>query len=152
LEHFHAGDDRLPLVFAQTDDLNVIAHFAATALDAARSHRTAALDRKHVFDRHQEVLVHQTLGHWDIGVERVHQVVDALAGRVITRVLVGQVRPPADNGDFVAGELVLLEEVAKFHFHEFKQVGIIDGIDLVDEDHDPGHTYLAGQKDVFARL
>src|SRR3977135_4158602 len=59
-EHFDAGDDGL-LGVAQTDDLDFLADLDDAALDATGHNRTAARDREHVFDRHQERLVDRTL-------------------------------------------------------------------------------------------
>src|SRR5437764_473257 len=55
LEHFDAGDDRLPRV-AETHDLRFVAHLHDPALDTSRHHRAAALNREDIFDRHQERL------------------------------------------------------------------------------------------------
>ena len=46
------------------------------ALDAARDHRAAALDREHVLDRHQERLVDVADRVRDLAVERVDQLAD----------------------------------------------------------------------------
>ncbi len=58
----------------------------------------------------------------------------------------------ADDRDLVAGELVLVEQFAEFHLDQFEQFGIIDGVDLVEEDDDARHADLAGEQDVLAGL
>ena len=67
----------------QADDLDFVADLDLAALDAAGADRAAALDREDVLDGHQERLVLGALRRRDVGVQGVHQVVDALAGRVV---------------------------------------------------------------------
>ena len=56
------------------------------------------------------------------------------------------------TGIFVAGELVLGEQFADFQFDEVEQLGVVDEVDLVEEDDDLGHVDLAGEEDVLAGL
>ena len=48
----------LRLSGVKPDDLDFVAHLDDAPLDTARGHGAAAFDREHVFDRHQERLVH----------------------------------------------------------------------------------------------
>jgi hypothetical protein len=57
-----------------------------------------------------------------------------------------------DDGGVVAGEFVLGEQFAHFHFDEFEQFGVVDHVALVQEDDDVGHADLTGQQDVLAGL
>ncbi len=70
-----------------------------------------------------------------------------LAGR-----LHGRQGVAADDRHLVAGELVLAEQFAHFHLDQFEQLGVIDGVDLVQGDDDARHADLAGEQDVLARL
>ena len=75
LEHFDARDHRLAGV-AETDDFHFLADFADALFDTAGDHRAAALNREDIFNRHQERPVDDTFGNRDIGVDRIHQLVD----------------------------------------------------------------------------
>ena len=56
-------------------------------------------------------------------------------------------------GDLVAGEIVLLEQVANlFDFDELTELGVVEHVDLVQEDDDVRNADLAGEEDVLARL
>ena len=137
----------------QADDLDFVADLAVAALDTAGGHGAAALDREDVLDGHEERLVLFADGVRNVGVEGVHQLVDALAGLVVLAVGVkGGLGAAADDRDLVAGELVLGEQLAKLQLDEVEQLGIVDGVDLVQEDDDTGHADLTGQQDVLARL
>src|SRR4029079_9140446 len=67
-EHLDARDDRLLLV-ADADDLDFLADFDDAALDTAGDDGAATGDGKHVFDGHQERLVHRAppLPEWRVG-------------------------------------------------------------------------------------
>ena len=57
-----------------------------------------------------------------------------------------------DDGGVVAGEVVLGEQFAHFHFDQFEQFGVVDHVGLVHVDDDVGHANLTGQQDVLAGL
>jgi hypothetical protein len=57
-----------------------------------------------------------------------------------------------DDGGVVAGEVVLGEQLAHFHFDQFQQFGVVHHVALVQEHDDVGHAHLAGQQDVLAGL
>ena len=56
------------------------------------------------------------------------------------------------TGDVVAREVVLAEQLADLELDEVEELGIVDHVDLVEEDDDVGHLDLAGQQDVLAGL
>ena len=89
---------------------------------------------------HQERLVLLALRHRDVAVQGVHQLVDALAGRVVLAAASAWPASDvaADDRDLVAGELVLGEQLADFHLDQVEQLGVVDGVDLVEEDDDRG--------------
>ena len=57
-----------------------------------------------------------------------------------------------DDRGVVAGEVVLGEQFAHFHFDEFEQFGVVDHVALVQEHDDVRHADLTGQQDVLAGL
>ena len=75
LEHLDAGHDDLARVL-DADDLDLLADLDDAALDAAGGDGAPALDAEDVLDGHQEGLVDGPLGGRDVGVDRVHQLLD----------------------------------------------------------------------------
>ncbi|OPY60321.1 MAG: hypothetical protein A4E62_03199 [Syntrophorhabdus sp. PtaU1.Bin002] len=108
LEHFHARHHGLFLQ-AQTDDLNLVVDLHASAFHAAGTHGAATLNRKHIFNRHQERLVHIALRRREIRIHRVHQVHDALVGHRILIIIQRLQRRPADNRYLIAREIILFQ-------------------------------------------
>ena len=81
LEHLDAGHDDLAGRL-DADDLDLVADLDDAALDAAGRDRAPALDAEDVLDRHEERLVDRPLRGRDVGVDRVHQLLDRRVGRV----------------------------------------------------------------------
>jgi hypothetical protein len=50
------------------------------------------------------------------------------------------------------GKLYLESSSRHLELDEVEQLGVVDRVDLVEEDHDVGHLDLARQQDVLARL
>ena len=90
-------------------DLDLVADLHDAALDAAGGHGAAALDAEDVLDGHEEGLVDGPLGGRDVGVHRVHELLDAGVGGVVDAAggLQGLEGRAAHDGQVVAGELVL---------------------------------------------
>ena len=153
LEHLDAGDDDLAGGL-HADQLDLVADLDDAALDAPGGDRAAALDPEHVLDRHEERLVDRALGGRDVAVDRVHQLLDRGVGRVGR--VVGRLerleRAAAHDRDVVAREVVLAEQLADLELDQVEQLGVVDHVDLVEEDHDVGDLDLAGQQDVLAGL
>ena len=136
LEHLDAGDDR-SACRAEADDLDLVADLDHAALDPAGADRAAALDREHVLDRHQERLVDLADRLGDVGLQGLDQLQDRLAAwRPVGFARAG--RRAADDRDLVAGELVLAQQFADFHLDQLQQFRVVDQVDLVQEDHEPG--------------
>src|SRR6185369_7352436 len=108
LEHLDAGDDDLPGGL-DADQLDLVADLDDAALDAAGGDGPPALDPEDVLDRHQERLVDRPLRGRDVGVDRVHQLLDRLVrlgGRVVAG-LEGLQGAAPDDRQVVAREGVL---------------------------------------------
>ncbi|MNS84329.1 hypothetical protein D3C72_1181480 [compost metagenome] len=58
----------------------------------------------------------------------------------------------ADDRGVVAREIVLVQQFADFHFHQFQQLFVVHHVSLVQEDDDVRHAHLTRQQDVFAGL
>ena len=135
-------------------DLDLLAHLHLAALDAPGGHGAAALDAEDVLDGHEEGPIDGALRGGDVGVDRVHELGDAGVRRVgrVVGGLEGLQGGAADDGQLVAGELVLAQELADLELDELEQLLVIDHVDLVEEDDDVGHLDLARQQDVLAGL
>ena len=148
-EHLDARHRRLAAL-VEADDLDLVVDVNLAALDSARRHRAAALDREHVFHRHQERLVHLAHRLRDLRVQRLQQLVDRL---LPLRVAVQRrQRRSADDLRVVALELVLGQELADFHLHQVQHLRVFHRVALVQEHHDVVQTHLARQQHVLARL
>ena len=119
-------------------------------LHLAGHHRAPAGDGEHVLDRHQERLVELTarLGDELVTASISSRTPSCAVGVALERL---ERRHPHDRG-VVAGELVLVEQLADLHLDELEQLLVIDHVDLVQGHHDRGHADLAGQQHVLTGL
>ena len=153
LEHLDAGDDDLAGRL-DADQLDLVADLDDAALDPAGGDGPPALDAEDVLDRHQERPVDRPLGGRDVGIDRVHQLLDGLVGLVAGVVggLEGLQGRAADDRDVVTREVVLGQQLADLELDEVEELLVVDHVDLVEEDDDVGDLDLAGQQDVLAGL
>ena len=154
VEHLGAGNGGLDGVL-DADDLNLIANLDGATLDTAGNDGAAAGDGEHVLDGHQERLVSGAVRGLDPGVNSVHQLPNALVFRSMGILGLGNqsVQSGAlDDRGVVARELVGIEQLADFHFDELKQLGVVNLVNLVQEDEDVRNVNLAGQQQVLAGL
>ena len=82
LEHLDAGDHDLAGGL-DPDQLDLVADLDDAALDPPGGDRAPALDPEDILDRHQERLVDRSLGGRDVGIDRVHQLLDRGVGRIV---------------------------------------------------------------------
>ena len=150
-EHFHARAGRL-LRGLDADDFDFVADADHTAFDTARHNGTAAGNREHVFDRHQERLIQSALRRRDVVIERFGELHDGLFAEFTRVAFQSELGRTLDDRDRVAREVVARQKFADFHFNELEQFRIVNHVALVQVDDDVGNTHLAGQKDVFTRL
>src|SRR5260221_7154517 len=150
-EHFDAGTDGLLRDF-QADDLDLFADLDDAALDTTGDDRAATGDGEYVFNGHQEGAVQGALRLGDVVVEGVGQLHDGAFAHVAGVAFHGFQCRAFDDGNVVAGEVVLGQEFADFHFDEFEQFGVVNHVAFVQEHDDIGHADLAGEQDVFAGL
>ena len=149
-EHLDAGDDRGAVCVWMPTISHGVARVDDALLDAARGHRAATRDREDILDRHQERLVQRPLGLRDVRVELLGEIEDLLD---VLLVAVQRLQRRADDeGDVVARELVLAEQVAHLDLDELQQLLVVDHVRLVEEHDDVRHAHLTGEQDVLARL
>src|SRR4051794_14150974 len=153
LEHLDAGHHDLA-VGVDADDLDLVADLDDAPLDPPGGDGPPALDPEDVLDRHQEGPVDRPLGGRDVGVDGIHQLLDRLVGLVagIVGCLEGLERAAPDDRDVVAREVVATQELADLELDKIEQLGVVDRVDLVEEDDDVGDLDLTGEEDVLAGL
>ncbi len=137
-------------VARKADDLDFLHLLEDAALHTTGGHGAATFDVEHVFDRQQEGLVDRALGYGDVLVHRRDELEDLLLTFGIA--VQGLEGRTLDDGDGVAGEFVLGEQVAHFHLDEVEQFGVVHHVALVQEDDERGHADLTGEQDVLAGL
>ena len=82
-EHFQTSDGGGQLLLLQTNDFHLIADMSSTTLNTTGSNGTTARNGHDILDGHQEGLVFLTIGVGDIGVNSVHQLLDAGVSRIL---------------------------------------------------------------------
>ena len=123
---------------------------ADATLDAARGDGATTGDGEDVLDGHEERLVGLAGGSRDVLVDSVHELPDGILIALVA--LEGLEGGAADDGDIIAGEVVLGEQVAGLHLDEVDELLVINHVALVEEDDDVGNADLAGEQDVLAGL
>src|SRR5712692_6827192 len=149
VEHLDAGHHRLAGV-VDADHLDFLVHLDLATLDPAGDDGATTFDREDVLDRHHERLVQGALRYRDVAVDGIHQLRDRVfpLGIALERLE----RRDLDDRDVFARELVLREQFTDLELDELQDLGIVDGVDLVEGDNDPRHADLARQQDVLAGL
>src|SRR5207249_10334156 len=120
-EHFDAGDDGL-LGVAESYDFDFLADLDDAALDTTGHNRTAARDREHVFDRHQERLVDRTLRLRNIRIHLLHQFQNRVVTKLRVLALQRRQRRALDDRNLVAREVVLRQQLANLKLDQLQQL------------------------------
>ncbi len=149
-EHLDTGDGGLGGGVADTEDLDLLTHLDDAALDTTGDDGATTGDREDVLDGHEERLVGVALGLRDVGVHRVHELADRVGPLLVA--VEGREGRHAHDGDVVAGELVLREELAHLHLDELDELLVVDHVALVQGDDQGGHADLAGEQHVLTGL
>src|SRR6185436_7913313 len=149
-EHLDAGYDGRVDLRVDAHDLDGVAGVHDALLDTAGRDRAAAGDREDVLDRHQERAVERTLGLRDVGVQHLGEIQDLLD--LLGVALEGLQRRALDHRRVVAGELVLVQQVADLDLDELEELLVVDHVDLVHEHDHVRHVHLASQEDVLTGL
>ena len=148
-EHFDTSNHGDHGVF-QADDLDGLVDLNDTTLDTAGRDGAAASDREDVFDRHQEGLVHLANRFSDLIIDGVHEFADSFfAFRGALKSCGGGA---TDDLGILTVELVLGQKIADLFLDEFEQIGIVDEIDLIQENHELWYADLAGKQNVLLGL
>ena len=148
-EHLDTGNDGV-LGILDADDLDGLVELELTALDTAGSNGTTAGDGHNVLNGHQEREVVVTSRRRDVLVDGLHELADSVHPLGVA--LESAQSGTTDDGDVVAGEIVLGEELTGLHLDEVDELVIVDHVAFVQEDDDVGNADLTGEQDVLAGL
>ena len=121
-----------------------------TALDTSGNNSTTTGDGEDVLDRHEERLLVLTDRDGDVLVDSGHELHNLVFPLGLS--VEGTKSRTADNGSVVTVEVVLAEKVADLHLDEVKHLGIVNKVDLVEENDHLRNVNLASEKDVLVGL
>ncbi len=151
-EHLDAGHDSR-LRIAQTNDLDLVVYLDDTTLNTTGHDRATSLNREDVLNRHHKGHVKHTRRLGDVGIESVHQLGDALGSGIVGIGYLGsRQRRTTHHGEVIAGEIILGQQLTHLHLNQIEQLGVVDEVNLVEEDDDRRHTDLTRQEDMLAGL
>jgi hypothetical protein len=148
-EHLNGGNDGAARFGGEADDFHFLAGFQNTSLHSPRDDGAAPSDAEDIFYGHQEGHVCGALRQGDVFVHGVNELPDCpapLAFPLTAPALVDLQGAPSDDRDFIAGELILVEQLPHFQFHQVNQFRVIHHVRLVDEDDDGGDADLPCQQ------
>src|SRR3989344_3277501 len=150
VKHFNAGDGRFGCRL-KTDNLDFLAYFDDTALDATGHDSAASFDGEDVFYRHKERLVELAHRHRQVAVERVGEFKNLFGPLIIKAFCFKRFETRAAD-DRRVGVALLLEEVFYFLLDEVDEVFVIYHVYFVEEYDDLRHADLARKQYVLAGL
>lgn len=152
LEGLNIGDLGLDDLVTLADELNLLVALENTTLDTARDDGTTASNGEDILNGHEEGLVKVTLGGRDPLVDGGKELVNLLATDLGALVLEGHESRAHDDRGLVTLEAVGVEELTHLHLDELKHLGVVNSIDLVDEDDNLLDTDLTGEQQVLTGL
>src|SRR6056297_1238302 len=150
-EHLHARAGGLRRIL-DTHDLHLVTHLDDAPLDTARDHRAATRNREHILHRHQKITVNRPLRLRNVVVHRINELVDRRYADVRLVTLERLQRRARHDRRVVTRKLVGRQKIANLHLHQLEQLLVVNHVRLVQVHHDVGHTHLARQQNVLARL
>lgn len=152
LEGLNIGNLGLDDLGALADNLDILVTLEGTTLDTARGDGTTAGNGEDILNGHEEGLVEVTLGGRDPLVDGLHEGIDLLNTDFGALVLEGAEGGTHNDGGLITIEAVAGEELTHLHLDELQHLGVVNGIDLVDEDDDALDTDLTGEEQVLTGL
>ena len=153
MEHLHTSHHRLARL-AEPYNLDFVAGFDESSLDAPRHYGAAPFDAEDVLYGHEERQVLRPIGHRHVVVHCLHELDDALDILIVGITLGFQSLECADpdNGNVFAGEVVVAKELSNLQLHQLQQFRIVHGVHLVQRHDDAGHVDLPRQQYVLPSL
>ncbi|KAI3479847.1 hypothetical protein L1887_58094 [Cichorium endivia] len=151
VEHLDTGERGLEGV-AETEDLDFGTLLDGASLHTAGHDGTTAGDGEDILDGHEEGLLEVTRRQVEPLVGLLHELEDGLLADLGVAALESGERGTGDDGRVLAIEAVGGEEVAHLHLDELEHLGVVDLVDLVDEDDELLDTDLLGEQKVLTGL
>jgi hypothetical protein len=152
LKGLDIGDLGLDRVLLVSNNLNLGILAQNTTLNTTRRDSTTTGDGENFLNGHQERLVEVTLGGGDPSVNGVHEFVNLLFTNLGLATFQSAKSGTEDDGGLFTLEAVGGQKFTHFQFDKFQHLGVLDGIDLVDEDDDLLDTDLTGEEQVLTGL
>jgi hypothetical protein len=152
LEGLDVGDLGLDGRAALADELDFLVPLQDTALDTARNDGTTTGNGEDILDGHEEGLFGVTGGCRDPGIDGLKELIDLGLTNLGLAALERAESGTHDDGCLVTLEAVAGQQLAHLHLDELQHLGVIDGVDLVDEDNDLLDTDLTGEEQVLTGL
>ncbi|GIX62114.1 uncharacterized protein BcabD6B2_15490 [Babesia caballi] len=147
-EHLEAHAHGLLAGLGTAADLNGVADLDLALLDATSDDGALAGDGEDVVDGDQEGEVALPLGSQQKLVAGRQQLLNGLdvgLSGAVERLHCAAL----DDGGGVAVVAVLAEQLPDLKFHELEQLGVLQHVQLVEENHQAGHADLLGEQDVL---
>jgi hypothetical protein len=139
-------------VEGSTNNLDLSILLQETTLDTARDDSATTGNGENFLNRHEERLVQVTLGGRDPSVDSLHELINLLGTDIRAAVLESTEGRAEDDRSLLTLEAVGGEKLTHLKLDELKHLGVLNGIDLVDEHNDLLDTDLAGKQQVLTSL
>lgn len=152
LESLDVGDLGLDDVATLSDQLDLGILLQDTTLDTPGNDGSTTSNGEDILDGHQEGLVEVTLGGGDPAIDSCHELVDLLLTNLGPLALHGHEGGTHDDGSLLTLEAVVGQQLTHLHLDELQHLGVLNGIDLVDEDDTLLDTDLTGEQQVLTGL
>jgi hypothetical protein len=152
LEGLDVGDLGLDGRGALADELDFLVTLQDTTLDTAGDDGTTAGNGEDILNSHEEGLLGVTCGGGDPGIDGLEELIDLGLTDLGLAALERAQSRAHDDGGLLTLETVAGEKLTHLHLDELQHLGVLDGIDLVDEDNNLGDTDLTGKEQVLTGL
>jgi hypothetical protein len=152
LEGLNVGDLGLDGRSALANELNLGIPLQDTALDTAGNDGSTTSNGEDVLNGHEEGLLGLTGGGGNPGVDSLEELVDLGNTNVVLAALKSAQGRAHNDGGLVTLEAVAGEQLTHLHLDKLQHLGVLDGVDLVDEDDNLLDTDLAGEQQVLTGL
>jgi hypothetical protein len=152
LEGFDISNLGLDGLNTLANKLDFLITLEGTTLDTSRNDGTTARDGEDILDGHEERLVKITHGGGDPLVHGLEQLVNLCLANLRLLVVQSHQSRAHDNGGLVSLKAIGGEKLTHLHLDKLQHLGVVNGVNLVDEDNDLLDTDLSGKQQVLTGL
>ena len=152
LEGLDIGDLGLNDLVGLANNLDISISLQDTTLDTARDDGATATNGEDVLNGEEERLVCIAFGGWDPFIDGLHELVDLALADFGTLALEGAEGRTHNDRCSVTVEAVGAEKLTHLHLNELQHLGVLESINLVDEDDNLLDTDLAGEEQMLTGL